>query len=57
MYNRISTVIGDTHKCKTPPQSSSTPVQEDDQRDVSTAEKKKGDNAKENAIWYEYGCV
>lgn len=57
VYNRISTVIGDTHKCKTPPQSSSTPAPVvEDQRDVST-DRRKGENAKENAIWYEYGCV
>lgn len=56
VYNRISTVIGDTHKCKTPPQSASTPIAADEQRDVS-GERRKGDNTKENAIWYEYGCV
>lgn len=56
VYNRISTVIGEPHKCKTLPQSSSTPVQEENDV-VSSGDRKKGDNTKENAIWYEYGCV
>lgn len=56
VYNRISTVINDPHKCTTPAQPSTTALVEDSQRDSNT-ERKKGDSTKENAIWYEYGCV
>ncbi|KAF5288120.1 hypothetical protein FQA39_LY15507 [Lamprigera yunnana] len=55
VYNRISTVIGDTQKNNT----TAEPAKNTEEKTVtdSTAEKKKSENARENAIWYEYGCV
>lgn len=60
VYNRISSVIGDS-----PPQRNASPgivasaAMEDTSAHDNPAlnDKKKGENAKENAIWYEYGCV
>lgn len=64
VFNRISTVIG-----AEPQRSASTPNPGDEGGVVTNAttrekeanttadNKKKADGAKENAIWYEYGCV
>ncbi|KAK5650688.1 hypothetical protein RI129_001717 [Pyrocoelia pectoralis] len=53
VYNRISTVIGDTQN------SSATQPVKTTEEDTSkeTTEKKKSENPRDNAIWYEYGCV
>lgn len=56
VFNRISTVIGEPQR----PTSVQTSNNEDTavrDKEPSTADKKKGDGTKENAIWYEYGCV
>ncbi|KAF5308672.1 hypothetical protein FQR65_LT06133 [Abscondita terminalis] len=55
VYNRISTVIGDTQKNNTT-QPNKT-AEETSVRETPTTERKKSENARENAIWYEYGCV
>ncbi|KAK4883258.1 hypothetical protein RN001_006577 [Aquatica leii] len=55
VYNRISTVIGDTQKNNTP--QPAKPAEETPAKESSTTERKKSDTARENAIWYEYGCV
>lgn len=53
VYNRISTVIGGGETAKNQ-QQTPTNLPEEPTRD--NADKKK-ETAKENAIWYEYGCV
>lgn len=70
VYNRISTVIGDgacqsindrsTNERSEPPHTVDDDVQERDEsrNDLrSNNRSEKTDNAKESAIWYEYGCV
>lgn len=52
VYNRISTVIGETSRRDSLP-TTSLPT-DDTPREP---ERKKPENAKESAIWYEYGCV
>lgn len=56
VYNRISTIIGDAQRSSPTPAQPTNSAEESAPRDVTT-EKKKSDNTKENAIWYEYGCV
>ncbi|XP_056644137.1 girdin isoform X2 [Diorhabda sublineata] len=54
VYNRISTVIGEPQRVSTPqPQ-----LSDDVNKETTNGEKEKiPKNAKETAIWYEYGCV
>ncbi|KAB0801717.1 hypothetical protein PPYR_03903 [Photinus pyralis] len=53
VYNRISTVIGDTQSSST----GQTAKTVEESTSKETTEKKKSDNPRDNAIWYEYGCV
>lgn len=54
VYNRISTHINETRPNATP-----QPANPPDDAVVreNVAEKKKPENAKDKAVWYEYGCV
>lgn len=61
IYNRISTVIGEPARSSTTPATGNTVTSssnnvEETSRDL-TSDRKKSDATKENAIWYEYGCV
>lgn len=58
VYNRISTVIGESPRRDSIPQAAqpSVAVEDNSSREPANNERKK-ENAKENAIWYEYGCV
>lgn len=50
VYNKISTVIGDAARS-----SAHQKVPEDGGKEG--VDKKEVENAKETAVWYEYGCV
>jgi hypothetical protein len=54
VYNRISTVIGEPQR---QPNTVNNVCEETNMQDVSSTDRKKSENTKENAIWYEYGCV
>lgn len=55
VYNKISTIIGEHHEARTSPQPQHS---EENNKELSNGEKEKvGKNAKETAVWYEYGCV
>lgn len=56
VYNRISTVIGDSSRSNNVPATTSGSNVEEAPKDLPS-DRKKGDTTKENAIWYEYGCV
>lgn len=60
IYNRISTVIGEPARSSTAPAPGSTVTGSNNVEETSrdlTSDRKKNDATKENAIWYEYGCV
>lgn len=55
VYNRISTVIGGGETAKNSQQQMPTNLPEEPARGENSDKKK--ETTKENAIWYEYGCV
>lgn len=57
VYNRISTVIGESSPRRDSAPAVATPFSDESSRENAANDRKKGDNTKENAIWYEYGCV
>ncbi|KAI4458632.1 hook protein [Holotrichia oblita] len=63
VFNRISTVIGAepqrSSPAPNPAEDSAVVTNTTREKEATTAtdNKKKADGAKENAIWYEYGCV
>lgn len=54
VYNRISTVINEVPRN---PNAQSVNVNEESNTRDAPTERKKNENSKDNAIWYEYGCV
>ncbi|KAJ8968002.1 hypothetical protein NQ314_002536 [Rhamnusium bicolor] len=53
VYNRITTTIGEPQRIS-PPQ---PPQTEENAKETTSNDKEKSKNAKETAVWYEYGCV
>lgn len=53
VYNRISTTISEPQRVSPPqPQQAEEGIKE-----TTSNDKEKSKNAKETAVWYEYGCV